>query len=528
MSTRRPDNVVNLGCLDPIKAPEGKGIGYYRCGKCAACTLLKSFCRSNMSFYEFEGETVYPLFTLLTYDNKHVPHVVVSYTRVDGGYYQVDVATEEDGEILFSRQLPLKQLIHLHKIAQNENIGIPVSPLDRESGVFILSRVKTDDLQLFFKRLRRTLVKKGQPSFRYAACSEYGPTTNRPHYHVLFFCKSPLQRALLQQYISKKWQYGNTNSKYYTGHGADYISSYINSVSLSSVLHTECNGMRPRFFHSVALGRKGCERHYGTLESIYREPGRFFDTHNTVVDGRYRELCPLYSYLSTLFPKCLRHDVISARERYENYASAFYFIERGTRTPSSLARQVMDVYVNPFRVPDDEYGRQLNLLFDNSASDLMEGYGYTFFDFTPDFLERLYRRIYTFCRVSFKTYYNLLRLYPGVSPYKSLTDYVTRVSEIYKLKDYHLLKSQLEKAESMSRHYPFKHVALNLYDNWLEYHGYSGESFRRHIVSKNPLMANYRNYCMQRQRESVKTKKIKDQTTTNFYKYNYGKCNVSR
>lgn len=38
------------------------------------------------------------------------------------------------------------------------------------------------DLQLFFKRLRRSGV-----SFRYFACGEYGEITKRPHYHAILF-----------------------------------------------------------------------------------------------------------------------------------------------------------------------------------------------------------------------------------------------------------------------------------------------------------------------------------------------------
>lgn len=43
-------------------------------------------------------------------------------------------------------------------------------------------------LQLFFKRLRKRLSKYDyKPKFKYFACGEYGPSTLRPHYHVVFF-----------------------------------------------------------------------------------------------------------------------------------------------------------------------------------------------------------------------------------------------------------------------------------------------------------------------------------------------------
>lgn len=40
------------------------------------------------------------------------------------------------------------------------------------------------DLQLFFKRLRKSL---GDRKIKYYACGEYGSKTNRPHYHAIIF-----------------------------------------------------------------------------------------------------------------------------------------------------------------------------------------------------------------------------------------------------------------------------------------------------------------------------------------------------
>ena len=58
--------------------------------------------------------------------------------------------------------------------------------------------LKYDDVQNFMKRLRTNLKRKfdfpldGQPGVRFYGCSEYGPTTDRPHYHlILFNCPIP-------------------------------------------------------------------------------------------------------------------------------------------------------------------------------------------------------------------------------------------------------------------------------------------------------------------------------------------------
>lgn len=45
------------------------------------------------------------------------------------------------------------------------------------------------DVQLWLKRLRKNL---GHPNFKYFCCGEYGPTTKRAHYHIIFFGLSHL------------------------------------------------------------------------------------------------------------------------------------------------------------------------------------------------------------------------------------------------------------------------------------------------------------------------------------------------
>jgi hypothetical protein len=47
--------------------------------------------------------------------------------------------------------------------------------------------VHKEELQKFFKKLRRTLDYHQGKKIRYFACGEYGETLNRPHYHALIF-----------------------------------------------------------------------------------------------------------------------------------------------------------------------------------------------------------------------------------------------------------------------------------------------------------------------------------------------------
>lgn len=49
-----------------------------------------------------------------------------------------------------------------------------------------MNTLKKEDLQKFFKRLRKRLDEKGI-KIRYFACGEYGDQTQRPHYHAIIF-----------------------------------------------------------------------------------------------------------------------------------------------------------------------------------------------------------------------------------------------------------------------------------------------------------------------------------------------------
>lgn len=103
------------------------------CGQCIGCRLERSRQWANRCMMELKDHRE-SVFVTLTYDNPHLPQVVSPAS------------------------------------------GLPVGTLRKR------------DLQLFFKRLRKSL----EPAkIRYYACGEYGPQTMRPHYHAIIFGYSP-------------------------------------------------------------------------------------------------------------------------------------------------------------------------------------------------------------------------------------------------------------------------------------------------------------------------------------------------
>ena len=103
------------------------------CGKCLDCRLRRAREWANRCMMELEyHDSAY--FVTLTYDEDHLPR---------SGY------------------------------------------VDQSTGEYIASAtLRKKDLQDFFKRLRKRYPDN---PIRYLACGEYGPKTQRPHYHAIIF-----------------------------------------------------------------------------------------------------------------------------------------------------------------------------------------------------------------------------------------------------------------------------------------------------------------------------------------------------
>lgn len=101
------------------------------CGKCVGCRLDYSRRWADRMLIEFSENNFKALFVTLTYNNEHIPFAI------------------------------------------DPDSDLPV-------GFSLCKR----DFQLFNKRLRKHFSEK---TLRFFACGEYGSTTLRPHYHVIFF-----------------------------------------------------------------------------------------------------------------------------------------------------------------------------------------------------------------------------------------------------------------------------------------------------------------------------------------------------
>ena len=83
-----------------------------------------------------------------------------------------------------------------------------------------------DDLQKFFKRLRKEVKRRGSPDkIRYYACGEYGDRFGRPHYHVILFGLS--LRDDDKSMVRYKWPHGLVHFGTVTPDSISYVCQYI-------------------------------------------------------------------------------------------------------------------------------------------------------------------------------------------------------------------------------------------------------------------------------------------------------------
>lgn len=110
------------------------------------------------------------------------------------------------------------------------------------------------DLQLFMKRVRKRLGN----GIRYFGCGEYGGTTLRPHYHVLFFnlsfdddrkrynvrSKDPLYTS---QELDDLWGLGNCVLGDVTFESCAYVARYCVDKLTGDRAYSHYRGRRPEF-----------------------------------------------------------------------------------------------------------------------------------------------------------------------------------------------------------------------------------------------------------------------------------------
>lgn len=210
-----------------------------KCGKCDACLQEKAQQRTRRIRNNIrQGEIV--LFVTLTYANDYIPYITKTDLLSDSPF--INVYRDNDIRMVYSKQKGLsyrkitkKSIVYDSFIAPECRCTSDVHSLSHlhggcsdKVGVCLYS-----DFQKFIKKLRITLKRKYNygNSFKYFVVSEYGPSTQRPHFHALLFIPSSIEKIIRSE-IPACWSYADRSrtERYIeiARDAANYVSSYVN------------------------------------------------------------------------------------------------------------------------------------------------------------------------------------------------------------------------------------------------------------------------------------------------------------
>lgn len=326
------------------------------CGKCPACQQEKANKRARrINNHKVQGECI--LFVTLTYKNEYIPYILRSDVNILR-YDALDpiVSSVNDFDVSSSFHVPVyrnkrHRLFHGKEIYYDtERHVIDTIPFTKEEiSNFDISSIRSvrksspngvvgvcyfPDFQNFMKRLRINLFRDYgiTNKLTYFVCSEYGPTTDRPHFHMLLFTPTPIIEAVRCSII-KSWAFadeGRTNRFIQIArNAAGYVASYVN-CSNSRIVPFQKTAFRQT--HSMSKGFGVRAKCFDLARIIdCDKKGVFTYDIKTMVDGTpcIRSL-PIPKYvINRYFPKFKGYSLCSNDE-----------VRKFLLTPSVLAARI--------------------------------------------------------------------------------------------------------------------------------------------------------------------------------------------
>lgn len=157
-----------------------------------------------------------------------------------------------------------------------------------------------DDLQKFFKRLRKAKGKDGD-NIKYFACGEYGSETLRPHYHACIFGTSFDDGKLYSikngnkiyesETLDKIWKHGECKIGEVTFESASYVARYC----MSKLAHDNLIGSNYYIDHGVEPEFVRMSRRPGIGAAWYQKyKGDLFPQDYAIIRGGIKSPVPRY------------------------------------------------------------------------------------------------------------------------------------------------------------------------------------------------------------------------------------------
>lgn len=374
---QHPRTVVNKYTHEPVVVP---------CGHCPSCILRRSAIQTNL-LTTYSAQFRYVYFVTLTYAPCFLPTLEVSVIEtctddiadvpcvpnIDDldadnpntylfGFRSVPRSasvklknstverTFKDPEIRFSYPMKPKDLLSiLGKINHNIPNRIP----------YVCNR----DLDLFLKRLRSYYPDE---KLRYYAVSEYGPTSFRPHWHLLLFSNSERFSQTVCENVSKAWSYGRCDASLSRGFAASYVASYVNSFVALPDFYTQMpKVVRPKSFHSIGFTESNLFPRKVRIAEVDEVTDKCLNGVVVERNGKFHTIKPTWPYLLRLFPRFSDAIRKSPSSIYQLLSAAFTAPARVIRSGCA------DIGCDPF----NESSKQSILSFCKQYLNYVDNYG---------------------------------------------------------------------------------------------------------------------------------------------------------
>jgi len=356
------------------------------CGSCPSCVLRRSGIQTNLlTTYSAQFRFVY--FVTLTYAPCFLPTLEVSVVEtctddISDVSCVPDINDLDVGDpntYLFGfRSVPRSASVKLKNSTVERTFKDPeirfTYPMKPKELLSILGKINHNvpnripyvcnrDLDLFLKRLRSYYPDE---KLRYYAVSEYGPTSFRPHWHLLLFSNSERFSQTVLENVSKAWSYGRCDASLSRGFAAPYVASYVNSFVALPDFYTQMpKVVRPKSFHSIGFTESNLFPRKVRIAEIDEVTDKCLDGVRVERDGYFRTIKPTWPYLLRLFPRFSDAIRKSPSSIYQLLFAAFTAPERVIRSGCA------DIGCDPF----SESSKQSILSFCKHYLNYVDSYG---------------------------------------------------------------------------------------------------------------------------------------------------------
>lgn len=374
---QNPRTVVNKYTHEPVVVS---------CGSCPSCILRRSGIQTNL-LTSYSAQFRYVYFVTLTYAPCFLPTLEVSVVETcTDDIADVSVVPDindldacDPNTYLFGfRSVPRSASVKLKNSTVERTFKDPdvmfSYPMTSKELLSILNKVKHNvpnripyvcnrDLDLFLKRLRSYYPDE---KLRYYAVSEYGPTSFRPHWHLLLFSNSERFSQTVLENVSKAWSYGRCDASLSRGFAAPYVASYVNSfVSLPDFYTQMPKVVRPKSFHSIGFTESNLFPRKVRITEIDEVADKCLNGVRVERDGYFCTVKPSWAYLLRLFPRFSDAIRQSPSNVYQLLSAAFTAPERVIRSGCA------DLSCDPF----NESSKQSILSFCKQYLNYVDNYG---------------------------------------------------------------------------------------------------------------------------------------------------------